>query len=73
MHRIPRTVILPSALTIDSQHLRIALNNPSRQLLHRWRLARNFPQSHRDGKKSFCIVAEVETWLIAQGVRVRKV
>jgi hypothetical protein len=73
VHRIPPTVTLPSAPMIEHQHLRIALDYPSRQLLNVWRKTRRFPKTHRDGKSSFSMTSEIEAWLITQGCRVKRI
>lgn len=70
---LPRVVTLPRAEIVCHSELRIALADPSKQLLRVWRLERGFPPSYRDGNSSFCVTSEIEKWLARQGIDVRRV
>lgn len=61
---LPGQVMLPAAPIVDHQQLRLAIGDPSRQLLRLWRTQRSFPRSFRDGNSTFCVTAEIEKWLI---------
>lgn len=65
---LPRVVTLPATPTIEHNHLRIALADPSKQLLSLWR-RRGFAKSYRDGNTTFCMTDDVEIWLLANGVQ----
>lgn len=68
--RLPDRVMLPSAPIMSSATARLCLS-ASKQRLHGWR-AHGFPVAHRDGRERFYLVADVERWLIANGVGVRR-
>lgn len=71
-HAFPSVVTLPTSVTTEHHELRIALADPSPQLLHLWRRERGFPPSYRDGNATFCVTAEVERWLKNQDIEVRR-
>lgn len=73
MIRLPAAINLPIGPTLDACTLRAALG-VSRQVLHLWtERDQPFPRSHRNGRQRFYITSEVETWLIANGVIVRRI
>lgn len=69
---LPSVVTLPASPTIETGHLRIALADPSKQVISLWRKA-GFPQSWREGRQSFTATDAVANWLRCQGVTVRRV
>jgi hypothetical protein len=70
---LPQTVTLPISPTIENGHLRIALADPSRQVLSLWRKS-GFPQSWKEGPHmSITSTDAVARWLRCQGVTVRRV
>lgn len=70
---LPTVVTLPEAAIIDHQHLRVALADPSKQLLALWRRERHFPKSFGNGSTSYCLTADVADWLERNGVTVRRI
>lgn len=71
--RLPHVITLPAAATVQMDHLRVALGQPSRQVLHLWRRDQAFPLVHGKGADRFCITDQIERWARAQGSTVRRV
>lgn len=71
-HKFPSVILLPNEAIIENDRMRIALGNPSRQLVHIWRKKRNFPKSHRSGASTFFFTAEIEKWAIDMGMTTRR-
>ncbi|TGQ47612.1 hypothetical protein [Mesorhizobium sp. M00.F.Ca.ET.216.01.1.1] len=69
---LPSTVTLPISPIIEMGHLRIALADPSRQLLSVWR-KHGFPDGWREGRQAFIATDTVSNWLQGQGVTVRRI
>lgn len=68
----PPVVTLPTATMIEIDHLRLAIGQPSRQLVSYWRKECAFPAPIRDGWRSLVVTDHVVDWLKGRGVEVQR-
>lgn len=70
-YSLPRVISLPDGPIVLATLARIALGQPSRQVLHLWR-GKGFPTTIGSGQDAMLPCDALERWLVGQGVTVKR-